>query len=131
RWRPGRTPSRWGMLPGRRCGSYRRRGLSRGSRSLGRFVLIVAGDLAGSPPDQPGVDQRVDIAVQYTVHVAHRQLAAQILHQAVGGQDVVADLASEIDLQLGVFGLAQVVALLLQLELVHLGAELLERGVAI
>src|ERR1039457_617241 len=131
RWRPGRTRSQWGTPPGVRRGSARRRGRPWRYRaappSLRRLVFVVAGDFAGLAPYQVGVDQRVEIAFQDAVHVADGKPAAQILHQAVGGQDVVADLAAEVDFEFGILGLAGLHALLCQFELVEPGTQLLHR----
>src|SRR5215813_6299218 len=75
--------------------------------------------------------QPIEIAIQDAIRIAESQLAAQILHQLVGCEHVVADLAAEIDVQLGILGLARLRPLLLQLEFVEACAKLLERAVTV
>jgi hypothetical protein len=70
-------------------------------------------------PDQIGVDQRFQIAIQHAVHVADGELGAVVLDHAIGRQHIAANLAAEVDLQLRGLGLARFLPLLLQLELIQ------------
>src|ERR1700730_12725318 len=64
--------------------------------SLWVLVLIVARRLSGLAPYQITVDERFQIALQNAVDVAQRELAPQVLHQAVGRENVVTNLVGEI-----------------------------------
>jgi hypothetical protein len=77
------------------------------------------------------MDHRLQIPFEHAVHIADRQLGAVVLDHAVGRQHVAADLAAEVDVELGILGLARLFLLLLQLVLVEACAELLERAVAV
>src|ERR1051325_5996962 len=74
--------------------------------SLIERLIFVGGRLAGLPKHQIGVDQRVEIAIQHAVDVADGQLGAMVLDHPVGSQDVTANLAAEVDVELGIFELA-------------------------
>src|SRR5258706_16215306 len=92
---------------------------------LGEVILGVARRLAGLAEDKIRVHQRLQLAIQHTVYVANRELGAMILNQAVRRQNVAANLAAEVNLQLVGFRLTRFLALLFQLGLIHLGAKLL------
>src|ERR1051326_3436940 len=115
------------MRPAYRNGSARRRV----RHSLRSLVFIVARDLTSLAPNQVGVDHRVEVAFQYSIDVAHGELAAQVLHQPVRGEHVGADLAAKFVFELGVFGLARLLAFLLQFEIVEPHAELFHGAIAI
>ena len=87
--------------------------------SLRGLVFVVAGGLAGLAPHEIGVDERVEIAFQDAVDVSDGEAAAQVLHQAVGSEHVVADLAAEVDFELGILRLSGFHALLGEFELVQ------------
>ena len=55
--------------------------------------------------DQIAADERVQIAVEHRVYVAHLDPRAQVLGNAVGLQHIGANLRTEVDVQLGVFQL--------------------------
>src|SRR5579871_75315 len=126
-WRRARTPFRSEMPPSRRLESL----ALRVRRSLLTLVLIVARNLTRLPPHKPGVDERIEVTVEYAIHVAQCQLASQVLYQPVRREYIVADLAAEVDLQLGVLSLAGLLALLLHLVFVEARAQLLHGAVAI
>lgn len=65
-------------------------------------------------------DEPVEVAVHHRVDVAGLVLRAQVLHELVGLHHVAADLASPFDAFLGAFDLVELLALLLQLDLVEL-----------
>ena len=92
------------MRPGRLGAEFRQPGLVL-LPSLRQVVFRVARHFARFPPHQKGVDERIDISVEHAVHVADRQFGAVILDQPVGGEYIAADLAAEIDFELGIFEL--------------------------
>src|SRR3982075_4157553 len=53
----------------------------------------------GQPPAQPGLDERVDLAVQHRLGVADLQAGPDVLDQGVRLQDVVPDLGPELGRQ--------------------------------
>src|SRR5579885_3120077 len=89
------------------------------SCSLRDILFPVAGGFSRFAPHQKRVDELVNVAVQHAIHVADGQLAAQILDETVGCEHVVADLTAEVDVQLGVFELVLLDALLRHLVLVQ------------
>src|SRR5436190_9769700 len=48
------------------------------------------------PPAEPALDERIDIAVQNGLRVAHLEAGPNVLHKRVGLKHVVADLRSEL-----------------------------------
>src|SRR5438270_4325519 len=74
-------------------------------RSFEQIFSAVTVSASGLSPDQIRVDERVDIAVQYAIHVADRQLRPVILDHSVRRQYIAANLAAEVDLELRVFEL--------------------------
>src|SRR5262249_53828968 len=90
-----------------------------------------ARSLAGLAPYEIRVNHRVEIALEYTFDVAHRELAPQILRQPVRCEHIIPDLAAEIDIELGILGLARLLALPLELALVEARAKLLHGAIAI
>src|SRR6185312_8746244 len=87
--------------------------------------------LSLAPLHQPGALQRVQVAVEHAVDVAHLQLGAGVLAHLVGLQHVAADLAAEVNVELGVLHLARLRPLLFQLMLVQTGAQNLHRHVLV
>src|ERR1700683_5185959 len=73
--------------------------------SLGEIFFSIARDFAGVLVNQKSVHQAIQVAVQNPIHVADGKLGPMILHHAIRGEHVAADLAAEIDLQLGVLHL--------------------------
>ena len=67
-------------------------------------VLVPVARAAGA---EPGVDEAVDVAVEHALGVARANAGAKVLHHLVGLEDVAADLAAEIDAQLGAGDLLQ------------------------
>src|SRR6185312_13214977 len=80
---------------------------------------------------QPGVHERVEVAVEHAVDVADFDLGAGVLAHLVGLEDVGADLAAEVDVELGVLHLAGGGAFFLELELVEARAQDLHRHVLV
>src|SRR5579862_4824310 len=72
---------------------------------LWKVLFAIAGNFAGVLPHQERVHEAVDVAIEYAIDVADGEPAAQILHHAIGREHVAADLAAEIDIELGVFEL--------------------------
>src|SRR5260370_6363091 len=98
-------------------------------RLLGKVIFAVAGDSSGLAEYQVGVNERVEPAIEDTVHITDGELSAMVLDHAVRGQHVTADLAAKVDFQLRSLGLARLLALLFQLEFVEPRAQLLHGGV--
>src|SRR5690348_7130476 len=86
---------------------------------FGKLIFAVAGGLSGFAEDQVCVDERVEVAAEHAVYVPNGELGPVILDHPVGSQHVTADLAAEVDIQLGSFGLAGLFPLFIELELVH------------
>src|SRR5205814_907551 len=110
RWRRDRIPFPWE----RRRACPRESATRRPRPSIQALVFVVAGGLAGLAPHQVRVDHRIEIAFEHAVDVAEGELAAEILHEPIRRQDVVADLAAEVDFELAVLGLAGLFAFLLE-----------------
>src|SRR5678815_2849807 len=100
---------------------------------VGKIILGVgrSGGLTGSAPDEPGVLERIDVAVEHLVDVADGQTGAKILHHAVRCEDVAADLAAEVDVGFGILEFLLFSAPLVHLVLIELGAHLLEGAGAV
>src|SRR5580692_10170991 len=102
---------------------------ARAISSLFRQILFsVARDFAGVFIDQERVHHPIQVTVQYTVHVADGKLGAMILHHSIRREHVAADLAAEIDLELGILHLLVRRLLLLQFVFVQARAHLLHRA---
>src|ERR1700683_1277333 len=63
-------------------------------------------------------NERIEIAVQHPLHLAHFEFRPMIFHELVGLQCVGANLASETDLQLGIIQLSRGLLPLLDLQFV-------------
>src|SRR4026209_2920376 len=89
------------------------------SRALLRqIVFAISYDFSGLAENQIRMDERIEIAIQHTVHISDREFGAVVLDHAVGRENVAADLAAEVDIQLRGFSLARFLALLFHLEFV-------------
>src|SRR5690242_1647482 len=95
------------------------------------LIFAVAHSLPGLAEYQVRVDERVEIAAEHAIHVSDGELSAVVLDHPVGSQHITANLAAEVDVELGSFGLARLFPLFLELEFVHSGAELLHGAIAV
>ncbi len=75
---------------------------------------------------QVRLDELVQVPVQHCVHVAHLEIGAVILDQAVGLEDIGADLASPGDVLLGAVEGLGLLLLLPQLQLIEAGFQHLQ-----
>src|SRR5580698_2182326 len=83
--------------------------------SLREIFFSIARNLSGVLEYQECVHQSIQVAIQHAIHIADRKLGAMVFHHPIRSQDVAADLAAEIDLELRIFDLLIRHALLLQL----------------
>ena len=78
-----------------------------------------------------GVDEAVEVAVHDRLNVAGLIVRARILDELVGHEDIGADLASPFDLELHALEVADLLRVLLDLQLHELGFEHLHGVVAV
>src|SRR5690348_9715000 len=109
----------------------RRMSSGSGFALFGELIFAIARGLSGFAEDQVCVDKRVEVAAEHAVYVPNGELGAVVLDHPIGSEYVTADLAAEVDIQLGGFGLAGLLPLFLELELVHPRAELFHGAVAV
>src|SRR5207248_3155903 len=76
-------------------------------------------------------DELVDLAVHHRLHVAGFGTGAGVLHERVGLEDVVADLASPLDLLLAALDRRLLLLLLSPDDLVYLRLQHLHRALAV
>ena len=77
------------------------------------------------------MNQRIDIAIQHSIHITDCQLRAVIFNQPIRSKNIASNLAAEVDLELCIFELTVLGAFLVHLEFVKLCPELLHRARAI
>src|ERR1700722_9224167 len=80
-----------------------------------QILFSVARDFARVFINQERVHHPIQVAVQYAIHIADGKLGAMILHHAIRREHVAADLAAEIDFELGILHLLVRRLLLFQL----------------
>ena len=90
-------------------------------RSGGSTLPVVGLDFLGLPVHhQVRFQEFADVAVQDVIDVARLVLGAHVLHQLVGLQHIVADLAAPLDLLLARLDLAALATATLQLGFIKL-----------
>ena len=83
------------------------------------------------PRQQIPPDQLVQIAVQHAIDIADLDPRAQVLHHAVRLQHIRTDLRAEVDVELRIFNVLGLCALLLQLVFVEPRAQNAHRLLAV
>ena len=78
-----------------------------------------------------GVDEAVEPAVHHGVHVRGLIARARVLDERVGHEDVVADLAAPLDLELRALDIGDLVEMLALFDLDELRAEHAHAGLAV
>src|SRR5205823_1369394 len=131
----GKRPPNGSRPCARKASSFSRRWRIRSLRSsltgAPRRRLLPGSCLGPPGPEQVGLDERVEVAVQHGLDVADLEPRPMVLDQLIGLKRVRADLAAERDLLLLAGELRELLALLLLSELEQARLEDPHRRVAV
>src|SRR5579871_1891582 len=98
---------------------------------LGEIIFCVAGSFAGLAENEVSVHERLQVAIENTINVTDGELGAMVLDHAVRSENVTANLAAKIDVELSGLGLPRFLALLFELKFIKACAELLHGAIAV